>query len=258
MQFRPCIDIHNGAVKQIVGGSLKDAGNQALENFVSKYDAAFYARLYQRYGLKGGHIILLNHKDSEFFEATRTQAVKALQAYPQGLMIGGGIDAENALEYMDAGASHVIVTSYVFKNGEVNLANLQKLVDTVGKEHVVLDLSCRKINGAYYIVTDRWQKATNVILSQETLDYFSNYCDEFLIHAVDVEGKSSGIEQEVAALLGSWAKIPITYAGGVHDFRDLELLKALGHGKVDVTIGSALDLFGGEMRFEKVLEYLKE
>lgn len=258
MQFRPCIDIHNGAVKQIVGGSLKDAGNQALENFVSKYDAAFYARLYQSYGLKGGHIILLNHKDSEFFEATRMQAVKALQAYPQGLMIGGGIDAENALEYMDAGASHVIVTSYVFKNGEVNLANLQKLVDTVGKEHVVLDLSCRKINGAYYIVTDRWQKATNVILSQETLDYFSNYCDEFLIHAVDVEGKSSGIEQEVAALLGSWAKIPITYAGGVHDFRDLELLKALGHGKVDVTIGSALDLFGGEMCFEKVLEYLKE
>lgn len=258
MQFRPCIDIHNGAVKQIVGGSLKDAGNQALENFVSNYDAAFYARLYRKYGLKGGHIILLNHKDSEYFEATRNQALEALRADPQGLMIGGGIHAENALEYIEAGASHVIVTSYVFKNGEVNFDNLQKLVDAVGKEHIVLDLSCRKINGAYYIVTDRWQKATNVILNHETLDYFSNFCDEFLIHAVDVEGKSSGIETEVAALLGDWAKIPVTYAGGVHDFHDLDLLKELGRGKVDVTIGSALDLFGGGMQFEKVLKYMNE
>lgn len=258
MQFRPCIDIHNGAVKQIVGGSLKDAGNQALENFVSNYDAAFYAKLYKKYNLKGGHIILLNHKDSEYFEATRAQAMEALGAYPQGLMIGGGINAENALEYIDAGASHVIVTSYVFKNGEVNFGNLQKLVDAVGKEHIVLDLSCRKINGAYYIVTDRWQKATNVILNRETLDYFSNFCDEFLIHAVDVEGKSSGIETEVAALLGDWGKIPITYAGGVHDFRDLDLLRELGHDKVDVTIGSALDLFGGGMCFEKVLEYMRK
>lgn len=258
MQFRPCIDIHNGAVKQIVGGSLKDAGNQAMENFVSNYDAVFYAGLYQKYNLKGGHIILLNHKDSEYFEATRTQAMRALQAYPQGLMIGGGIDADNAGAYLEAGASHVIVTSYVFKNGEVNLKNLQKLVNAVGKEHIVLDLSCRKIKGAYYIVTDRWQKATNVILNHETLDYFSNFCDEFLIHAVDVEGKSSGIEAEVAALLGDWGKIPITYAGGVHDFRDLDLLKKLGRGKVDVTIGSALDLFGGGMEFEKVLEYMRK
>ena len=230
MQFRPCIDIHNGAVKQIVGGSLKDVGNQAMENFVSKYDAAFYARLYQRYHLKGGHIILLNHKDSEFFQDSRNQALEALKAYPQGLMIGGGIDAENASDYLKAGASHVIVTSYVFKNGDINLPNLQKLVDAVGKEHIVLDLSCRRINGAYYIVTDRWQKATNIILNQETLDYFSEFCDQFLIHAVDVEGKSSGIEKEVAALLGNWAKIPITYAGGVHDFKDLDQLKMMGRG----------------------------
>lgn len=199
---------------------------------------------------------MLNHKDSEFFEAARTQALEALKAYPQGLMIGGGIDAENAKEYLEAGASHVIVTSYVFKNGEVNIGNLEKLVNTVGKEHIVLDLSCRKINGAYYIVTDRWQKATNVILSHDSLDYFSNFCDEFLIHAVDVEGKSSGIETEVASMLGDWAKIPITYAGGVHDFRDLDLLKKLGRDKVDVTIGSALDLFGGRMCFEEVLEYM--
>jgi len=256
MQFRPCIDIHNGTVKQIVGGSLLDTGNHAVENFVSEYDAAFYATLYRKYQLKGGHIILLNHKDSEFFEATKAQALKALKAYPGGLMIGGGIDADNASEYLEAGASHVIVTSYVFKNGEVNVTNLKKLVQAVGKEHVVLDLSCRKIDGEYHIMTDRWQKASNVILNHETLNYFKDFCDEFLIHAVDVEGKSGGIEEELAALLGNWAEIPITYAGGVHNFEDLELLRRLGRGKIDVTIGSALDLFGGPMQFELVMEVM--
>ena len=258
MQFRPCIDIHNGAVKQIVGGSLKDSGNQAKENFVSEYDAAFYARLYRKYNLKGGHIILLNNKQSEYFEATKAQAMEALIAYPGGLMIGGGIDAENAQEYLEAGASHVIVTSYVFKNGEVNVSNLKKLVRSVGKEHIVLDLSCRKIEGEYHIMTDRWQKASNVILNHETLNYFKDHCDEFLIHAVDVEGKNGGIEEELAGMLGDWGKIPMTYAGGVHNFYDLELLRGLGRGKIDVTIGSALDLFGGAMEFEKVLAFLSD
>lgn len=257
MQFRPCIDIHNGAVKQIVGGSLTDIGNQAKENFVSKYDAAFYAGLYRKYDLKGGHIILLNNKQSEFFEATKAQAMEALKNYPGGLMIGGGIDADNAAEYINAGASHVIVTSYVFKDGEVNISNLKKLVNAVGKEHVVVDLSCRKIEGEYRIMTDRWQKASNVILNHETLNYFKDYCDEFLIHAVDVEGKSQGIEAELVQLLGDWGQIPMTYAGGVHDFYDLELLRGLGRGKIDVTIGSALDLFGGSMEFEKVLDYMR-
>ena len=172
-------------------------------------------------------------------------------------MIGGGIEAENAQEYLDAGASHVIVTSYVFKNGEVNVLNLKKLVQAVGKEHIVLDLSCRKIEGEYHIMTDRWQKASNVILNHETLNYFKDYCDEFLIHAVDVEGKSGGIEEELAGMLGDWGKIPMTYAGGVHNFQDLEILRSLGRGKIDVTIGSALDLFGGDMEFEKVLEYIQ-
>lgn len=257
MQFRPCIDIHNGAVKQIVGGSLTDIGNQAKVNFVSKYDAAFYAGLYRKYDLKGGHIILLNNKQSEFFEATKAQAMEALKNYPGGLMIGGGIDADNAAEYINAGASHVIVTSYVFKDGEVNISNLKKLVNAVGKEHVVVDLSCRKIEGEYRIMTDRWQKASNVILNHETLNYFKDYCDEFLIHAVDVEGKSQGIEAELVQLLGDWGQIPMTYAGGVHDFYDLELLRGLGRGKIDVTIGSALDLFGGSMEFEKVLDYMR-
>lgn len=256
MQFRPCIDIHNGAVKQIVGSSLKDKGNQALENFVSKEDAAFYAKLYQNLHLKGGHIILLNHKDSEYYEATKAQALSALKQYPGGLMVGGGICDTNALEYINAGASHVIVTSFVFSNGKMNLENLEKLVRAAGKKHLVLDLSCKKVDGAYHIMTDRWQKATDVVLNTETMDFLMKYCDEFLIHAVDVEGKNQGIEHNLVEELGNWGKIPVTYAGGVHSLEDLALLKELGKGKVDVTIGSALDLFGGNLPLKEVLAML--
>lgn len=256
MEFRPCIDIHNGKVKQIVGGSLKDENDTANENYVSEYDAAFYANFYKNYNLKGGHIILLNSSSSEFYEETKRQALKALHAYPGGLQIGGGITADNAGEYLKEGASHVIVTSYVFKDGSIKYANLEKLVSKVGKEKIVIDLSCRKRDGRYYIVTDRWQNYTEVELSHRTLDIFSSYCDEFLIHAVDVEGKANGIEEELAALLGSFGRIPITYAGGVHDFKDLEKLKVLGKDKVNVTIGSALDLFGGTMKWEQVMQYI--
>lgn len=258
MEFRPCIDIHNGKIKQIVGGSLKDEGNQAVENFVSEKNGDFFAGFYESHGIKGGHIILLNKEGSEYFEETRKQALLALSAYPGGMQVGGGITAENAKEYLEAGASHVIVTSYVFQNGGVNYERLNKLVRTVGKEHLVLDLSCRKKEDGYYIVTDRWQKYTKVKLEKKTLDEFADYCDEFLIHAVDVEGKAEGIEEELAAILGEWGKIPVTYAGGVHSFEDLEKLKKLGRGKVNVTIGSALDLFGGKMGFEEVLRYCRE
>ncbi|SCP99175.1 phosphoribosylformimino-5-aminoimidazole carboxamide ribotide isomerase [Anaerobium acetethylicum] len=253
MKFRPCIDIHNGKVKQIVGSSLADKGNQAQENFVSEQDAAYYARFYQKDGIKGGHIILLNPVNSEFYEKTKEQAVKALNAYPGGLQVGGGITDENALFYLDQGASHVIVTSFVFKDGRINYENLQKIFRKIGKDRLVLDLSCRFRDGDYYIVTDRWQKFTDVKLNPETLDQLSKYCDEFLIHAVDVEGKSSGIEKELVKMLGSWEGIPITYAGGVGSFEDLELLKILGKNRLDVTIGSALDLFGGWMRYTEVL-----
>ncbi len=258
MEFRPCIDIHNGKVKQIVGGSLKDAGNQAVENFVSTQDAAFYANLYKKEGIRGGHIILLNAKDSEFYEATRAQALLALQEYPDGLQIGGGITAENAAEFLEAGASHVIVTSYVFKDGKIHYDRLEKLKAAVGKEHLVLDLSCRKRDGKYYIVTDRWQNFTDEEVTLSLLDQLKDYCDEFLIHAVDVEGKASGIEEELAAMLGSWGRIPITYAGGVGSFEDLRKLKELGKNRLNVTIGSALDLFGGPMVYEAVLEYIRE
>lgn len=257
MEFRPCIDIHNGKVKQIVGGSLKDSANTALENFVSEYDAAFYANLYRSKKIKNGHIILLNPKDAPMYEETKAQAIKALSAYPQGLQLGGGITAQNAAEFLDAGASHVIATSYVFNNGSINFENLHKLVQVTGKEKLVLDLSCRIKNGDYYIVTDRWQKYTDVILNDETLNMFADYCDEFLIHAVDVEGKSGGIEKELVSILGSFNKVPVTYAGGIHSYEDLRLIKELGNGRINVTIGSALDLFGGSMKFDEVLEYIR-
>ncbi|MBD5395853.1 MAG: phosphoribosylformimino-5-aminoimidazole carboxamide ribotide isomerase [Lachnospiraceae bacterium] len=258
MNFRPCIDIHNGKVKQIVGGSLFDEGNRAKENFVSKQTAAFFAGLYRDKGLKGGHIILLNPASSEFYEETKKQALLALKEYPGGLMAGGGITPDNAVEYLNAGASHVIVTSYVFKDGKLHYERLKEMVKTVSKKHLVLDLSCRKKNDVYYIVTDRWQKYTTVALNKESIAELSSYCDEFLVHAVDVEGKSQGIEEEVAALLGRECRIPVTYAGGVHSFADLEKVKKLGNNRVDVTIGSSLDLFGGDMNFEEVLKFMED
>lgn len=258
MEFRPCIDIHNGKVKQIVGGSLKDEGSQAKENFVATEDAAFFADYYRRDGIKGGHIILLNPVENEYYEATREQAVLALHTYPGALQIGGGINAQNAAYFLEQGASHVIVTSYVFSNGIVNYDNLNQLKSLIGKEHLVLDLSCRKKDDDYYIVTDRWQKFTKEKVTLELLDRLSSYCDEFLIHAVDVEGKASGIETELVRMLGSWGKIPVTYAGGVGSFADLRQLKELGKGKLNVTIGSALDLFGGTMSYKEVLSYIQE
>lgn len=258
MEFRPCIDIHNGKVKQIIGGTLKDQGDMAAENFVSEQDAPFYAKLYQSYGIRGGHIILLNGKDSPHYEATKLQALAALQVYPGGMQVGGGITAENAHEFLRAGASHVIVTSYGFRDGKVDYVRLEKLVQAVGKEHLVLDLSCRKKDGAYYIVTDRWQKFTEERVTVELLDRLYQYADEFLIHAVDVEGKASGIERELVELLGSWNRIPVTYAGGIGSFQNLEELAEWGQHHLNYTIGSALDLFDGNMKFEDVLEFGKK
>lgn len=255
MEFRPCIDIHNGKVKQIVGGSLRDAGNQAEENFVSEQDAAFFANLYRQFGLSGGHIILLNPPASEFYEVSKAQALQALHAYPGGMQIGGGINPDNAGEFLQAGATHVIVTSYVFRDGTIHYQNLERLVQTVGREHLVLDLSCRKRGSDYYIVTDRWQNFTEEKVEQALMEKLSQYADEFLIHAVDVEGKAQGIEQELVRRLGEWGKIPITYAGGVSSLADLKLLRELGCNRINVTVGSALDLFGGSLKFEEILDY---
>lgn len=256
MEFRPCIDIHNGKIKQIVGGSLKDEGNEAVENFVSAKDGAAFAAYYKERNLKGGHIILLNPAGSEYYEATKKQALLALREYPDGLQIGGGITPENAEYFLENGASHAIVTSYVFKDGRIHFENLEKLYRITGKERLVLDVSCRKRNGEYYVVTDRWQKFTEEKVTPQLLDTLAEYADEFLVHAVDVEGKASGIEKDLVKLLGAWQGIPVTYAGGVSSLEDIRQLKELGKGRVNVTIGSALDLFGGNLALEQVLAYI--
>ena len=253
MKFRPCIDIHNGSVKQIVGGSLRDEGNRAVDNFVSQFDAAFYAEKYKEDGLSGGHITLLNPKGSEYYQKDVEQAGRALAAYPGGLQIGGGMDVSNAEFFLDMGASHIIVTSYVFRDGMIDMGRLRQMSALIGKEHLVLDLSCRFAGDDYYIVTNRWQMVTSERMNQDTLNRLAEYCDEFLVHAVDVEGKASGVEREVVERLGRERVLPVTYAGGVHSLEDIEWIRSAGNGFVDFTVGSALDLFGGPIPYKSLL-----
>ncbi len=239
MKFRPCIDLHNGKVKQIVGSSLSDNQPECLKtNFVADKPSSYYAQMYCQDNLEGGHIIKLGPGNT-------AAAIEALQAWPGGMQIGGGISLENAAQWLDRGASHVIVTSCVFKNGKINQEYLDKLVKKIGPKNLVLDLSCRKREKDYYIVTDRWQKFTEVTINQSTIEKFSSYCDEFLIHAADVEGKCAGIEKELVYKLGKWITIPTTYAGGIRNLDDLKKIYELGGGNIDATIGSALDIFGG-------------
>lgn len=236
-QFRPCIDLHQGQVKQIVGGSLNDDG--ADTNFVSAYDAAYYADLYRQHKLVGGHVIALGPGNQE-------EALKALSAWPNALQFGGGVNQSNAADYLKAGASHVIVTSYLFENGQFSWERLEQLKAETGKERLVLDLSCRRTDTGWNIATDRWQTVTDTAVNSETLSELASHCDEFLIHAADVEGLQAGIDEELVSLLGQNALIPVTYAGGARSLQDLKRVEELSNGKVDLTIGSALDIFGGK------------
>lgn len=268
MKLRPCIDIHDGKVKQIVGGSLRDDAG-AQDNYVSEHGADYYASLYRERNLPGGHIILLNSvKDPEMYAADKAQAIAALRAYPGGMQIGGGITPETAGEFLDAGASHVIVTSYVFREGMLDRLRLDEMLAAVGKDHLVLDLSCRKNreSGEYRVVTDRWQRETLLPITDDVLDSLAESCDEFLIHAADVEGKRGGVETELLRVLGSWQQdyaqrhpeigaVPITYAGGVHALGDVDLIAQAGHGHIDYTVGSALDLFGGTLSLDDLSTY---
>ncbi|MCH5265548.1 MAG: phosphoribosylformimino-5-aminoimidazole carboxamide ribotide isomerase [Lachnospiraceae bacterium] len=254
MEFRPCIDIHNGKVKQIVGGTLKDAGDYARENFVSGQAAADYARLYRENGLRGGHIILLNGKNSEYYKEDVRQAREALEAWPGALQIGGGITVENAAEFIRWGASHVIVTSYVFAGGEIRFERLEKLVQEVGRSHLVLDVSCRKKDGIYYVVTDRWQKFTSQPVEADLLERLGAYCDEFLVHAVNVEGTGTGVDKELLQILSKENHVPVTYAGGIGTMEDIHQIEELGGGRIHFTVGSALDLFGGSLSFEEIVK----
>ena len=264
MKFRPCIDLHNGQVKQIVGSTLTDAQDASTANkasldtnFETDKPAAEYAKMYETDVLTGGHVIMLGPGNQD-------AAKSALKAYPKGLQVGGGINDTNALSWLEAGASHVIVTSHVFSNGQIHMERLKKLVEICGKERLVLDLSCRKKtdssedDDAYYVVTNRWQSFTDYKVTPENLRELAAYCDEFLVHGVDVEGKQCGILEDLVTLLGEHSTIPVTYAGGVRSIEDLELVKKLGNDKVDATVGSALDCFGGNLKYEDVVQWHKK
>ena len=239
MRFRPCIDLHNGCVTQLVGSTLTgDGGRNPRVNFTSAQPSSFFAAMYRRDGLTGGHVIMLGPGNEE-------PAAAALAAYPGGLQIGGGITPENAPAWLTRGAAAVIVTSCVFRDGRVREDRLRAMVDAVGRERLVLDLSCRKKGNRYYVVTDRWQKFTEVVIAPDTLQYFSGFCAEFLVHGVDVEGKCAGIADDLVKELGQWSPLPTTYAGGVRNLADLLRVRELGQGRLDATIGSALDIFGG-------------
>jgi phosphoribosylformimino-5-aminoimidazole carboxamide ribotide isomerase len=236
--FRPCIDLHEGKVKQIVGGTLNSKAANLRTNFVSEHPASWFAQLYKRDGISGGHVIQLG-------PGNETEARSCLGAYPGGLHLGGGVNADNAQDWLDAGASHVIVTSWVFRAGRLDLDRLKDLVKRIGRERLVLDLSCRRRDGDYFVVTDRWQKFTDLIVNQETLENLANWCAEFLVHGVDVEGLCAGIDEELVRKLAEASPNPCTYAGGANSLADLERVTRLSNGRVDLTIGSALDIFGG-------------
>jgi phosphoribosylformimino-5-aminoimidazole carboxamide ribotide isomerase len=250
--FRPCIDLHEGKVKQIVGGSLATDSGKLKTNFVSTHSAAWYAELYKNDGLQGGHLIMLGPGNEE-------AARLALRAFPGGLQVGGGITLSNASAWLDAGASHVIVTSWVFHGGRVDWDRLRDLVVKIGRERLVLDLSCRFRDGEYWVVTDRWQTFTEFEVSPQHLDQLSGHCAEFLVHAVDVEGLCRGIDENLVIRLGESSPIPVAYAGGANSLKDLETVTRLGHGRVDLTIGSALDIFGGTgVRYADAVQFNRE
>ncbi len=243
-KFRPCIDLHDGKVKQIVGSSLNDSGEGLKTNFETDRSPAWFAELYKKDNIRGGHVIMLGKGNVDAAKA-------ALSAYPGGLQVGGGITADNAKEYIDAGASHVIVTSWIFPEGKLDMGRLERLVETVGKEHLVLDLSCKRTSAPgdkprWNIATNRWQTLIDVEITEDTLANLARYCDEFLVHAADVEGKQQGMDDDLIRFLAAHSPIPVTYAGGAKSLQDLQHVKEISGGKIDLTIGSALDLFGGK------------
>jgi phosphoribosylformimino-5-aminoimidazole carboxamide ribotide isomerase len=247
MKFRPCIDLHQGKVKQIVGGTLTDDNADTKTNFESEYDSTYYAELYRRDKLTGGHVIMLG-------QGNEKAASEALAAYPGGLQVGGGINCDNASRWLEAGAAQVILTSYIFADGELKQERLDKIYKLVGRDKLVLDLSCRLRDGKYYIVTDRWQKFTKCEVSASILQQLADYCVEFLIHAVDVEGKQAGIDTELIKIMSEYSPVPAVYAGGVRSLGDIELIRRIGKGRIDFTVGSALDIFGGSLKYTDVLK----
>ncbi|KAI9207512.1 Phosphoribosylformimino-5-aminoimidazole carboxamide ribotide isomerase [Polychytrium aggregatum] len=237
--FKPCIDLHNGAVKQIVGASLSDDTPSMLKtNFVSEEPPAFYANLYRTHDLRGAHVIMLGPNNEQ-------AAKEALAAWPKGLQVGGGISIDNAQHWLDCGADKVIVTSWLFPEGKLSMQRLKDLSALIGKDNLVIDVSCRKRGSQWFVAMNKWQTITDVEVCRETLVDLAQYCSEFLVHAADVEGLCQGIDEELVQKLGEWSTIPCTYAGGGKEIEDLKLVHELSNGRVDLTFGSALDIFGG-------------
>jgi len=251
VKFRPCIDIHQGKVKQIVGETLQQDASRVVENFVSGHSPGYYASMYREDGLTGGHIIMLGGGNEQAAE-------EALRAYPGGLQLGGGINADNAGRFLELGASHVIVTSYIFQDGKLNRDHLDNIVSKVGKERLVIDLSCKERDGKYFVVTNQWRTFSDFEVNAANMAELEAYCDEFLIHAVDVEGKREGVQERLAAQLAEWTTIPTTYAGGARSLEDLERFRDITSGKLDITIGSALDIFGGQLPYRDVIAYCRQ
>lgn len=249
-KFRPCIDLHDGKVKQIVGGSLRDDGAGLRENFVSDKSAGSFATLYCTDGLTGGHVIKLGQGNDD-------AAREALAAFPGGLHIGGGITGDNAATWLEAGASHVIVTSWLFdKDGRFLPERLDALKQSVGAQRLVIDLSCRRTPAGWTVAMNRWQTLTDLHITPATLDSLAGSCAEFLIHAADVEGLCNGIDEELVAHLGAWAGLPMTYAGGVATMADVEKVNSASRGTIDLTVGSALDIFGGHgVRYDELVAW---
>ncbi len=247
--FRPCIDLRQGKVVQIVGGTLTDAGGGTQTNFESDKPPSWFAELYRRDSMTGGHVIALGG-------GNETAAREALAAWPGGLQYGGGVTADNAESWLQAGASHVIVTSWVFHEGRLDSERLDQLTSRIGRERLVLDLSCRKRDERYWVVTDRWQKFTDIVVDAETCRQLSSCCAEFLVHAVDVEGLCRGIDADLVQNLGQWTPIPATYAGGAKSIADLQNVASISEGRIDLTIGTALDIFGGDgVRYEDCVAF---
>ncbi len=243
-KFRPCIDLHGGRVKQIVGGTLSGNDADLQENFVSKESSAEFAEKFKADRLKGGHVIKLGPGNDE-------AACEALAAWKGGLQIGGGIRKENASEWLEKGASHVIITSAIFsKEGVFLEKNFDELISEVGTERLVLDLSCKRVGEKWVVAMNKWQTITELPLNEETLSNLASSCAEFLIHAADVEGLSSGMDVDLVCWMSEWAKrntnTPITYAGGISSIQEVDEIQRLSEGYIDFTVGSALDLFGGD------------
>ncbi|WVR05060.1 phosphoribosylformimino-5-aminoimidazole carboxamide ribotide isomerase [Kwoniella sp. DSM 27419] len=250
-QFRPCIDLHQGVVKQIVGGTLDLTaadGQGPKENFVASKPPSYYAELYRANQLTGGHIIKLGPKNDE-------AAIEALEAWPGGMQVGGSITEANAQEWLDKGASKVIITSYLFPEGRFDEGRLSRLSEAVGRDRLVVDISCRKREAGWIVAMNGWKTLTDMHVTQESIKLIEKYCSELLIHAADVEGLCQGIDEELVSRLGEWVSVETTYAGGARDISDLALVDRLSNGKVDLTFGSSLDIFGGNgVRFDELVE----